>query len=229
MPHAFADQSDRPGYHDDRLERAQRATDVDVGRCYRHGGRVLLDHPVPLLVMGFVVLTLVTAAWSFARIPIVGGPLGFAFGALISTPLLWGFNYVCLQAVRGDGVDPRDGLRVYDRYFETVLAAALTTGLVIVGFLFLVVPGIYLLCRLAFVPYLVVEGRLSAVDAVFESFERTAGYGWTILGILVLRGILLVLGGMTFGLALVPGGVWSDLAMATLYHRAVSANPPPAT
>ncbi|MDG2305803.1 MAG: hypothetical protein P8R42_14400 [Candidatus Binatia bacterium] len=200
---------------------------TEVIDCYRGGFGVLLDYPVMLLVPGFVVSALVVAAWGFVSVPFVGGILGFIFAALVSTPLAYGFAYQCLRAVRDDVAEPGDVAEVYDRYFEAVVAAALSTGLVLVGFAFLVVPGIFLLCRFAFVPYLVVEGRLSAVDALFESFERTRGHGWTILGIGICRMVLLVIGSASFGLLMVPAAVWSDLAMASLYHRVVSGTPPP--
>ncbi len=200
---------------------------IEVIDCYRRGFEVLLDHPVTLLVMGFAVSTLVAAAWGIVSVPFVGGLMGFVFAALVSTPLAFGFGYVCLRAVRDDVAEPGDVVRVYDHYFEAALAAALSTGLILIGFAFLVVPGVFLLCRFAFVPYLVVEGRLSAVDALFESFERTRGHGWTILGLGICRLVLFGIGSATFGLALVPGAVWSDLAMASLYHRVVSGTPPP--
>ncbi len=199
---------------------------TDIIDSYRHGFEVLLDHPITLLVMGFAVSTLVAASWGLVSIPFIGGLTGFVFAALVSTPLAYGFAYVCLRAVRDDVAEPGDVVRVYDRYLEAVIAAALSTGIILVGFAFLVVPGVFLLCRLAFVPYLVVEGRLSAVDALFESFEQTRGHGWTILGLGICRLVLFGIGSATFGLAIVPGAVWSDLAMASLYHRVVSGTPP---
>lgn len=200
---------------------------LEVIDCYRRGFEPLIEHPITLLVMGFVVSTLVAAAWGLVSLPFVGGLMGFVFAALVSTPLAFGFAYVCLRAVRDDVVEPADVVRVFDHYLEAALAAALTTGLVLVGFAFLVVPGVFLMVRFAFVPYLVVEGRLSAVDALFESFERTRGHGWTILGLGICRLVLFGIGSLTFGLALVPGAVWSDLAMASLYHPVVSSSPPP--
>ena len=191
----------------------------DVVDCYRHGFEVLLDHPVTLLVMGFAVCTLVAAAWGLVGIPFIGGLMGFVFAALVSTPLAFGFAYVCLRAVRDDRAEPGDVVRVYDGYADAAIAAALSTGLVLIGFAFLVVPGVYLLCRFAFVPYLLVDEGLSGVDALFESFERTRGHGWTILGLTVCRLVMFGIGSLTFGLAVVPGAVWSDLALASLYER----------
>lgn len=199
----------------------------EVIEHYRRGFEALVDHPVTLLVMGFAVSTLVAAAWGLVSVPFVGGLMGFVFAALVSTPLAFGFAYVCLRAVRDDVAEPGDVVRVYDHYLEAAIAAALTTGLVLVGFAFLVLPGIFLLVRFAFVPYLVVEERLTAVDAIFESFDRTRGHGWTILALGVCRLILFGIGSLTFGLAIVPGAVWSDLAMASLYHEVSRDEPTP--
>lgn len=204
-----------------------RAGRTSVTECYRHGLEVFIDHFVMLLIMGFVVGAAFAGSWGMLRVPLIGGLLSFAFGAFISTPLTWGFYDVCLRAVRGNGVEAQAIVRVYDRYYDAVVAAAITTAIVLLGFVLLIVPGIIVLCRFAFVPYLIVEGRLSASDAIWESVELTAGHGWSIFGLLVCRFLLILIGLATFGLLLVPGAVWSDLAIATYYHRAVEARPPP--
>jgi uncharacterized membrane protein len=177
--------------------------------------------------MGVTVGSVVVAGWGWMRFPVIGGLLSFAFGALVSTPLMWGFYDVCLRGVRGEPVEPRNIVRVYDRYSEAALAAALMTGLVLIGFVLLIVPGVILLCRLAFVPFLIVEGRLSATEALWESAELTAGHGFTIFGLLVVRVALYAIGLIPLGLGLVPAEVWSDMALATLYHRVVESRPPP--
>lgn len=193
---------------------------IEVIDCYRDGFGALVDHPVPLLALGFGVCALVWAAWGLVGLPFIGALVGFAFAALVSTPLTFGFAYVCLRAVRDDEVEPGEVASVYDRYLDAALAAALTAGLVLVGLAFFVVPGVYLLVRFAFVPYLIVEEHRSATDAMFESFERTQGHGWAILALGVCRLVLFGVGSATFGLLIVPGAVWSDLALASLYARA---------
>ena len=76
-------------------------------------------------------------------------------------------------------------------------------------------------------PFLILEGKLKAVDALFESFELTAGHGGKLLVLLLLRCALFVAGLITLGLGIVPGAVWSDLALATYYHRVIERRPPP--
>lgn len=197
----------------------------DLIEDYRRGFVALIEHPVTLLVMGFAVCTLVAATWGMVSVPFIGGLMGFVFATLVSKPLAFGFAYVCLRAIRDDVAEPGDVVRVYDHYLEAAIAAALSTGFVLLGFAFLFVPGVFLLVRFAFVPYLVVEERMTAVDALFESYERTRGHGWTILGLGICRLILLGVGSLTFGLAVVPGAVWSELAMASLYERVGGGRP----
>lgn len=47
---------------------------------------------------------------------------------------------------------------------------------VIVGLIFLIVPGIYLMLRLMFVPILVVDRELTAREALSASWDATRGH-----------------------------------------------------
>lgn len=72
-------------------------------------------------------------------------------------------------------------------YFLASLAAGLIVGF---GFLLLILPGLYLLGRLAPAAVTVVaEGRRNPVDAIARAFELTRGHGWAVLGLVLLVGI----------------------------------------
>jgi hypothetical protein len=200
---------------------------LSVGGCYRHAWRTLLREPVPLLVMGFGVGAVVALAWALRRFPVGGGLLSFAFGAFVSTPLAFGFQHVCLRAVRGEPVLPRDLVAVFDRYREAVVGSALWAACVFGGLMLFVVPGVFALCRLAFVPFLLVGGRLRGVEAIQESFQLTDGYGGRILGLFAVRILLYVASAATLGLGFIPAMVLSDLALASFYYSLVESRPPP--
>ena len=82
----------------------------------------------------------------------------------------------------------------------------------------LIIPGIIFACKLAFVPYLVMDKNLDPVEAVKESWRMTKGYGWTIFAMgfvsifIVLGGLLLLL------LGIIPAAMWISSAFASLYH-----------
>jgi hypothetical protein len=70
------------------------------------------------------------------------------------------------------------------------LAALISNLLLFVGFLLLLVPGLYLFGRLAPLgPVIVAERRFNPVDAVGRAFALTRGRGWAVLGLVLLVGI----------------------------------------
>ena len=115
------------------------------------------------------------------------------------------------------------------------------SGLILIalGLLLIIIPGIVLLCRLAFLPYLVVDRKMAAVRAFKESWHTTKVYAWKVFFILLLVipialasvllerivEIILKASGVTptlmpfiFIIFSIPVGVWVWLALASLYH-----------
>jgi hypothetical protein len=74
-------------------------------------------------------------------------------------------------------------LRILPKYIVVNILFAL---MVFVGLIFLIVPGIYLMLRYAFVSYRVLEHPEESISDLFaHEAERTAGYRWSILGLLL--------------------------------------------
>ncbi|HMJ94198.1 MAG TPA: YciC family protein [Allosphingosinicella sp.] len=66
--------------------------------------------------------------------------------------------------------------------------ASFLSGLMLaVGFALLIVPGLYLIGRLALVgPHIAAAGERNPIAAIRRSFEMTEGKGWAVLGLLML-------------------------------------------
>lgn len=76
-------------------------------------------------------------------------------------------------------------------YFLTSLLGGLVIGL---GFIALIVPGLYLIGRLAPAGVVVVaERRRNPVAAIARCFALTKGRGWAVLGLVLLVGIAAVI------------------------------------
>jgi hypothetical protein len=72
-------------------------------------------------------------------------------------------------------------------YFLTSLLSGMLIG---IGFVLLVVPGLYLMGRLSPVTALLVaERRRNPIDAIGRCFALTKGRGWAILGLILIVGI----------------------------------------
>lgn len=70
------------------------------------------------------------------------------------------------------------------------LAALVSNLMLAIGFLLLVVPGLYLFGRLAPLgPVVVAEKRYNPVDSIGRAWALTKGRGWAVLGFVLLVGV----------------------------------------
>jgi hypothetical protein len=141
------------------------------------------------------------------------------------------------QRLAGESVDLGACVSQALRRLPLILGVAMAYGLLVgVGFLCLVVPGIWLAVLLALVlPVAVVEGGFG--NAFRRSAELTSGYRWSILGALVLGymivfaisfvgGIAIVSlassGPLVLALVLLPikvlGGLFLAILPTVIYH-----------
>lgn len=72
------------------------------------------------------------------------------------------------------------------RWPTFAVLAAISTLLIMVGAWMLIIPGLYVMIKLAFAEYLLVLEGKSPLDAVKESFALTRGHFWTILACVLL-------------------------------------------
>jgi hypothetical protein len=97
------------------------------------------------------------------------------------------------------------GLMLLPFYFLLSIICGFMIGF---GLILLIVPGLYLLGRLAPVSaVLVAENRRNPFDAIGRTFALTRGHGWAILGIVfvvaIVAGIAVSIAGTLFGLVFV--------------------------
>lgn len=152
---------------------------------------------------GFVVLKLIVAVYALLVLPVV----------------TFGRDWLYLRFMRDERANVADiflGFR--KNYLNIVLADLCVWAIVGIGVLLLVVPGIIFACRLAFVPYLVMDKGLDPVAAIEKSWFMTRGHGWRIFFMYVLTIVLFFCGLL---LLLVPALLvllWAGAAFASLYH-----------
>ena len=93
--------------------------------------------------------------------------IGIAVTLFVSPVFSYGSTMMFIQGVRDQQPEPRwliEGFKV--NYFNIVLANLLTIAVVIMGFVALIIPGIIILCRLAFVANLVMDKGLDPIRAI---------------------------------------------------------------
>jgi uncharacterized membrane protein len=119
--------------------------------------------------------------------------------------------------VRGEPFRVQDMFFAYQSFGNILLANVLVILIVGAGFIMLIVPGIIFACKLSFVPYLVMDEKMEAVDAVRKSWNMTKGYTGTIF-LMGIVSFFVALGGLIcFGIGIFPASIWISLAFAAIY------------
>jgi uncharacterized membrane protein len=199
-----------------------------VGRSYSIGWELMMKYFLELLlliVIGMAIqipVQLMTKGANYSSFDsgmIMMGLLGMLLFAVAVKPVSYGIDYVNLKLVRGEKFDIADvflGFR--ENYLNVVLSGILVAAIVIAGFILLIIPGIIFACKLAFVPYLVIDKKLDAVEAVKASWEMTDGHAMTIFLMALLAIPIAILGLIALVVGIIPAAIWINAASASMYH-----------
>jgi uncharacterized membrane protein len=148
-----------------------------------------------------------------------------AYGFLFMPVINYGEKYLFLKAMRDEDADIRylfDGFKT--KYLKIVLANLIVVALTIIGFILLIIPGIIVLCRLAFVPYLIMDKDLEPMQAVEKSWQMTRGHGWKIFGMGIISFFIYIAGIIVFIVGIIISIMWVHAAFATLYQSVLNQN-----
>ncbi len=192
-----------------------------VGSSYGNGWRQLWKNFLELLLV-LIIAWAVSAAFSIIG-SFIDNTVWTFFNALfsifVSGPLTYGAFHAALHAARGEKVEISDLFAAFSRNYLNAVAANFLVGLIVaVGFILLIVPGIIFLCKLAFVPYLVVDKKMDAITAIKTSWNWTNGHAGTIFLMGLLAIPILILGVILLGVGIIPAGMWITVAFASQFH-----------
>lgn len=198
----------------------------DAGRSYSIGWKVIRTVFVELLVVS-IVYAVLSGPVSFFQwrvdqfewflVPLV--MFAIAYGIFVAGPIGYGTNWVFLKAVRGQRIEIRDMFVVFQKNYWNAVVANIVVGVIVgLGIVMLIVPGIIFACRLAFVPYLVVDREMDVMDALRVSWDMTRGYGWQIF-LMGFLAIFIVIGGLILlFVGVFISMMWISAAFAAIYH-----------
>jgi uncharacterized membrane protein len=200
-----------------------------VGGSYGYGWKQFLKYFLELFLISIIVLLVQAPLGGLGAITNGHGPaimffvfflqlFVLAYAILFLAPIDYGASFAFLKGIRNEKVEIRDMFSGFENYLNVVLANILVGFLVGIGMFFLIIPGIFVACRLAFVRYLVIDRQLDPLEAIKASWRMTKGHGWTIffMGLLaipiVIAGLICLLVGVIFA------AMWIRCAFATLYY-----------
>jgi len=145
--------------------------------------------------------------------------MAMAYGIFIAGPIGMSTSWVFLKAVRREKIEIKDMFAVFERnYWNAVIAGLVMTIIIVIGIFMLIVPGIIIACRLAFVPYLVIDRKMEAMEALKASWVMTKGHGWTIFLMGFLAFFIIIAGLIVLIFGVIISAMWISAAFAVLYH-----------
>lgn len=214
------------------MEHQEILSHPSIGHSYKYGWQQMKKYFVPLLLV-MLVLIIAELPAGLADFELNDDMelepanslylIGVLYSLLILPVIQYGVHFTFLKSARNQGVEISEVFSGFGQYLNIILANLLMMLLVGLGLLVFILPGIYILCRLAFVPYIVMDQRLGPVAAVQKSWQLTRDHFGTILvfGLLAIpiaiAGILLLFVGIIFA------AMWVFCSFAGLYY-AISSN-----
>ena len=118
--------------------------------------------------------------------------------ALIAAIVLFSaFVPVGLKSVRGKKVGYNEAVNLGKRYAWRLFLLGLASGaIILIGFILLIVPGLFMLRRYYLAPYFLVDRDLGVFEAMRQSAEASikfSGPVWGLIGVEILLGILSII------------------------------------
>ena len=200
-----------------------------IGGSFSLGWKKMFDKFIYLLVIiiisgivqGPFQSTFKAESFHFWMVPLI--MFGIAWGLLIAPVVKYGEDYLFLKAMRENDIDIRELFRGFsEQYLNIVLAHLIITALIIMGTFILIIPGIIVACRLAFVPYIVMDQELDPIKAIERSWQMTRGHGWKIFFMAIISFFLIIGGIICFIVGIFISIMWIHSAFASLYQSVLN-------
>ena len=181
---------------------------------YGKGWKVMASGFWTLVAVGIVAFLI-----DFVRGFFKSGLLSFLISVFVVGPITFGSAWVFLKAARKDKYSLGDMFSVFKRnYLNIVVANLLMIIFVFVGLILLIIPGIIVAVRLAFVPYFAVDRKMKGMESIKASWRMTKGHSWTIFGMYLLAIPIALLGVICLFVGVFVSIAWIGSSFAVLYH-----------
>jgi uncharacterized membrane protein len=186
-------------------------TDVKSGDYFRSGWEIFKKFPV-----GFVGYFLITIVITFIlnSIPKIGGLFTF----VIAVPLNAGFFVVSAKLLKNQVPVFADFFSGFKSFPQLALLGIVSSILILIGFILLIVPGIYLLVSYAFAIMFVLDRGLNFWPAM-ETSRRSVQTNWfKMFGFFLLLFLLNLCGILALGVGLLVTAPLSHCILTAAYE-----------
>lgn len=157
------------------------------------------------------------------------GLLAMLYTFLVKPIIQYGGNMIFVQAVRKTKPDFEYLIKGFmENYLHIILANLLVFALVVLGLFALIVPGIIIGCRLAFVSYIIMDKKLDPIEAVELSWKLTKSHGWQIFFMGFVSIFIFIFGLLLLIVGIFPAIMWICSSFAALYESVLREKEKPA-
>lgn len=192
-----------------------------IGEAIEYGWHKFWAHWTLLVGLGLFYAALIAVDTMIGLLLEERVGTGVSIGWEIATAIFFGYIYlgyirICLNLMDGTPTGFADLFSQYDKIIPWFVASILYFAATGLGFVLLILPGIYLLVRLFFYDYLIIDRGAGILECLSESWRITAGFTNTmrLLGLLVLLILINLLGALACGVGLLL--TWPITFLATL-------------
>ncbi|MBA2369148.1 MAG: hypothetical protein H0V82_09020 [Candidatus Protochlamydia sp.] len=134
-----------------------------------------------------------------------------------------GFAYMALRAADGLKVKFEDLFARFDCFFNYFLSSLLYIGIVTIGLILFIVPGIIWAIRFGLYPFFIADQKAGPVEALKLSSKATYGFKWDLLKFLLLLILACIVGTLLFFVGLLVVLPVFTIAYAIIYRRLTSS------
>jgi len=138
---------------------------------------------------------------------------------LFTLPIIIGIMMLGIKRARDETLEISSIFDYFGMVIPIILAYIAMTILIVLGFMLLIIPGIYLAVSYAFTYTLIVDKGLDVWEAMELSRKTVTTQWFKFFGLSLACGVIIFLSAIPFGIGLIWTVPMSYIAYGLLYHR----------
>ncbi len=191
---------------------------VSISGALRTGWREFKKHGWFLVgaFLASIMASLIIGSVSDSRnvgIEIIGNLASAGISILIS--IAW--TTIALKAARGQEVVWKDLVSNYKLFWKYTGASILYALIVMGGLILLIIPGIIWALKYKMFSYLIIDKNMGIMEAFRESARLTKGNRWSLLGFIIVGGLINIAGLLVIGIGFLITAPIIMIATAQVY------------
>jgi uncharacterized membrane protein len=112
-----------------------------------------------------------------------------------------------------------DIVNSYEMFLDYLIASVIYGVVVVIGLILIIVPGIILMNRLMFYPYLIVNKKMGPITALKKSWEMTKDHTGIIFIFWLMTSLINIIGVLIFGIGLFVSLPVTMMAQVYVYKQ----------